>query len=67
VFASRNRRPWWDLAGGDALGFDPRDDAERCAAELEGAAAPAPAGGPQGGPHATAQGTLTRLSDRSRV
>jgi uronate dehydrogenase len=64
---SRNRRRWWDLAAGEAIGFDPRDDAERYAAGLDAATQAAPAGGPQGGPHATAQATLAWLTDRSRA
>jgi len=31
---SANTRAWWDLAPGRALGYDPRDDAERWAEEL---------------------------------
>lgn len=30
-------RDWWDLAPGMALGFDPQDDAERFAADIEAA------------------------------
>jgi uronate dehydrogenase len=32
---SANTRGWWDLAPGRALGYDPQDDAEAYAAELE--------------------------------
>jgi uronate dehydrogenase len=32
---SANTRGWWDLAPGRALGFDPQDDAELYAAEIE--------------------------------
>lgn len=32
---SDNRRAWWDLAPGRAIGYRPRDDAERWAAEIE--------------------------------
>ncbi len=32
---SANTRAWWDLAPGRALGYEPEDDAERFAAEVE--------------------------------
>jgi uronate dehydrogenase len=32
---SANTRAWWDLTPGRALGYDPQDDAEKYAAELE--------------------------------
>jgi uronate dehydrogenase len=32
---SANTRAWWDLAPGRALGYDPRDDAEEYAQEIE--------------------------------
>jgi uronate dehydrogenase len=32
---SANTRGWWDLAPGRALGYDPQDDAEQYAAEVE--------------------------------
>jgi uronate dehydrogenase len=32
---SANTRGWWDLAPGRALGYDPQDDAEAYAAEIE--------------------------------
>lgn len=32
---SGNTRAWWDLAPARALGYDPQDDAERWAAEIE--------------------------------
>ena len=32
---SANTRSWWDLAPGRALGYDPQDDAEAFAAEIE--------------------------------
>ena len=32
---SANTRAWWDLAPGRALGYDPQDDAESFAAEIE--------------------------------
>jgi uronate dehydrogenase len=32
---SANRRAWWDLASGRALGYDPRDDAEQWAVAIE--------------------------------
>lgn len=34
---SANTRGWWDLAPGRALGFDPQDDAEQFAADVEAA------------------------------
>jgi uronate dehydrogenase len=34
---SRNTRAWWDLEPGRALGYEPRDDAESFAAEIEAA------------------------------
>jgi uronate dehydrogenase len=60
---SRNTRRWWDLAAGEAIGFDPRDDAERYADAL----GEPPAGERQGGLHATPQATLAWLSDRSQA
>ena len=57
--SSRNTRGWWELGAGEALGFDPRDDAERHAAGLGPVdAQPAPL---QGGSHATAACTLAWL------
>jgi len=56
---SRNTRRWWDLGAGEALGFVPRDDAERHAGEIAAPAGPAP--GLQGGPHAPAAATLSWL------
>jgi uronate dehydrogenase len=35
---SANTRAWWDLEPGRALGYHPEDDAERFAAQVEGAA-----------------------------
>ncbi len=32
---SRNTRAWWDLGSARALGYEPRDDAEEWAAEIE--------------------------------
>lgn len=32
---SGNTRAWWDLAPARALGYEPQDDAERCAAQIE--------------------------------
>ena len=32
---SANTRGWWDLGPGRALGYDPQDDAEQYAAEIE--------------------------------
>jgi uronate dehydrogenase len=57
--SSRNTRRWWDLGGGEALGFDPRDDAERHAARLGAAVAQPPP--LQGGSYATAACTLAWL------
>ena len=34
---SANTRGWWDLAPGRALGYEPQDDAEQYAAEIEAA------------------------------
>jgi len=62
--SSRNTRRWWDLAAGEALGFEPADDGERWAAQL---GAPERDGSPQGGPHATAESTLRWLTDRRRA
>jgi uronate dehydrogenase len=56
---SRNTRRFWDLAAGEALGFDPQDDAERYAAAIAAPAAAA-ADPPQGGRFATAAYTLER-------
>jgi uronate dehydrogenase len=50
---SANTRRWWSLAEGLAIGFEPRDDAEQWARELEGAdgaAAPGPVPERIGGP-----------------
>jgi len=33
---SANRRAWWDLGSARALGYEPADDAEQWAAEIEG-------------------------------
>ena len=52
---SANTRAWWDLEPGRALGYEPQDDAEEFAAEVEpsadtdGADA-AYVGGPYAGP-----------------
>ena len=46
--ASANTRGWWDLEPGRTLGYEPRDDAERYAAEV----GDAPVGEFQGGPFA---------------
>ena len=32
---SANTRGWWDLGPGRALGYDPQDDSEQYAAEIE--------------------------------
>ncbi|HEX4033845.1 MAG TPA: NAD(P)-dependent oxidoreductase [Solirubrobacteraceae bacterium] len=56
---SRNTRRWWDLSAGEALGFEPRDDAERYAANVH----VAPSGqsdGRQGGEYASPAFTLAR-------
>lgn len=50
---SDNSRGWWDLDAGRRLGYEPRDDAEAFAAEVE----PAEAGAYQGGPKFTDEGT----------
>ena len=50
---SDNSRGWWDLDAGRRLGYEPRDDAEVFAAEVE----PAEAGAYQGGPKFTDEGT----------
>ena len=49
---SRNSRRWWDLGPGEAIGFDPQDDAEDYAADVR-AGAPSEAAGPQGGRYAS--------------
>jgi uronate dehydrogenase len=56
---SRNTRRWWDLSAGAALGFAPRDDAERYAGDVD-VAEPTLAGGPQGGRYASPAYTLDR-------
>jgi uronate dehydrogenase len=56
---SRNTRRWWDLAAGQALGFEPHDDAERYAAELE-TGIPADPSAVQGGAYAAPEYTLDR-------
>jgi uronate dehydrogenase len=38
--ASRNSRAWWDNSRAFALGYDPQDDAEAFAADVEAAAVP---------------------------
>jgi uronate dehydrogenase len=55
---SRNKRRWWDLAAGQALGYEPRDDAEQYAADVP-RGEPSP-GGPQGGCFASPAYTLDR-------
>ena len=56
---SRNTRRWWDLAAGQALGFEPHDDAERYAAELE-SGIPADPSAVQGGAYAAPEYTVDR-------
>jgi uronate dehydrogenase len=56
---SRNSRRWWDLSAGEAVGFDPQDDAERHAADVR-AAAQSEAAGPQGGHYASPKYSLDR-------
>ena len=57
---SRNRRRWWDLAAGRAIGFEPRDDAEEYAPEI-GAPGATPGGDePQSGPYTSPEFTLER-------
>lgn len=50
---SANRRGWWDLEPGRRLGYEPVDDAEDFAGEVE----PTPVGERQGGPRFTDPGT----------
>jgi uronate dehydrogenase len=52
--ASANRRGWWNLDSAKRLGYQPADDAERWASEIEVTAAdPTESGsGPQGGSYA---------------
>ncbi len=50
---SANRRNYWDLEPGRKIGFEPLDDAEAFAAEVDGS----PVGEFQGGVRFTAQGT----------
>jgi uronate dehydrogenase len=55
---SANTRAWWDLAPGRSLGYEPQDDAERFAAEIEEAAETAADRAEArhvGGPYATAE------------
>lgn len=56
---SRNSRRWWDLGAGEAVGFDPQDDAERYSAGVP-AAARSEAAGPQGGHYASPEYSLDR-------
>ncbi|MBA3866157.1 MAG: NAD(P)-dependent oxidoreductase [Solirubrobacterales bacterium] len=55
---SRNSRRWWDLSAGEAVGFDPQDDAESHAADVR--AARPEAAGPQGGHYASPDYSLDR-------
>jgi uronate dehydrogenase len=60
---SRNRRRWWDLAAGTAIGFEPHDDAEKYAAEIVSGCAPGSTPGgdePQSGPYTSPEFTLER-------
>lgn len=50
---SNNRRRWWDLESGRRLGYEPVDDAEAYASEVEAA----PVGDRQGGPRFTGERT----------
>ena len=50
--ASANRRGWWDLEPGRRLGYEPQDDAEAFAGDVE----PGPAGKFQGGTFTRADG-----------
>lgn len=50
---SANRRGWWDLAPGRALGYEPRDDAEEYADEVEASAEDEAEAAYVGGPYAT--------------
>lgn len=50
---SRNTRAWWDLAPGRALGYEPRDDAEDWAAQVEARPEDDVEGSRVGGPFAT--------------
>ena len=66
---SANRDGWWDLAAGEALGFSPQDDASAVAGaaslpEPDGTAPAAPSGpaGPQGGPYASPEWSLDRMT-----
>ncbi len=55
---SANTRAWWDLAPGRALGYEPRDDAEQYAADVETSAeteTDRAEGANVGGPLATAE------------
>jgi uronate dehydrogenase len=55
---SANTRGWWDLAPGRELGYEPQDDAERFAAEIEATDetdADRAEAGHVGGPFATAE------------
>jgi uronate dehydrogenase len=56
---SRNTRRWWALSAGQALGFEPQDDAEHYADEVRGAGSTA-SGASQGGDYASAAYTLDR-------
>jgi uronate dehydrogenase len=57
---SRNTRGWWDRAAGAALGFEPRDDAERHADDVVAEEPATPPDGPQGGIYASPEYTLER-------
>jgi uronate dehydrogenase len=49
---SANTQAWWDLEPGRALGYDPQDDAEAWAADLEPGAEDEAEGARVGGPFA---------------
>ncbi|MDX6565951.1 MAG: uronate dehydrogenase, partial [Gaiellales bacterium] len=58
-----NTRRWWDIEEGRALGYTPRDDAERYAPAIlagQPALGEAPLADRQGGVYATPEYTLER-------
>ena len=56
---SRNTRRWWDLSAGHALGFEPHDDAEHYATDVQLGESTVP-GASQGGDYTSAAYTLDR-------
>lgn len=58
---SNNTQLWWDLASGNAIGFEPRDNAEAYASSISGEPIE-----PQGGTFATADFTLSRQKHVAR-